>query len=98
MNRGARTANLELMSRAIALYADRNSTSADDHDRAPIHFAVLSVSESLRFGSSNNSNSFVSQGSVTTLQYLLLNGAKIDTKDRSGKTALLLATELGISC
>ena len=29
------------------------------------------------------------------MQYLLLNGAKINTRDAAGKTALLLATELG---
>lgn len=29
------------------------------------------------------------------LQFLLLNGAKINNKDSTGKTALLLATELG---
>ncbi len=39
---------------------------------------------------------FFSQGSKTALQFLLLNGAKINTRDKAGKTALLLATELGI--
>ena len=39
---------------------------------------------------------FYSQGSKTALQFLLLNGAKINTRDKAGKTALLLATELGI--
>lgn len=38
----------------------------------------------------------VQSGSVTALQYLLLNGAKINTRDGAGKTALLLATESGI--
>lgn len=33
---------------------------------------------------------------MTALQYLLLNGAKINTRDASGKTALLLATESGM--
>ena len=33
---------------------------------------------------------------MTALQYLLLNGAKINTRDSAGKTALLLATEKGI--
>lgn len=35
--------NIEWMSRAIALYADRNTTAGDSQDRAPIHLVVLSV-------------------------------------------------------
>jgi Arf-GAP/coiled-coil/ANK repeat/PH domain-containing protein len=38
----------------------------------------------------------VIQGSVNSLQYLLLNGAKINVRDEAGKTALFLATELGL--
>ena len=38
---------------------------------------------------------FFSQGSKTALQFLLLYWAKINTRDKAGKTALLLATELG---
>lgn len=38
----------------------------------------------------------VQSGSKTALQFLLLNGAKINTRDKAGKTALLLATELGL--
>lgn len=41
-------------------------------------------------------NWFSLQGSVTALQYLLLNGAKINTRDAAGKTALLLAAEKGL--
>lgn len=36
-------------------------------------------------------------GSVTTLQYLLLNGAKINVRDCDGKTPLLIATESGLT-
>jgi ankyrin repeat protein len=35
------------------------------------------------------------QGSVMAVEFLLLNGAKINTQDADGKTPLHLATELG---
>lgn len=38
----------------------------------------------------------VLSGSVTSLQYLLLNGAKINITDVNGKTPLLIATESGL--
>jgi len=36
------------------------------------------------------------QESVISLQYLLLNGAKINMTDANGKTPLLIATESGL--
>ncbi|XP_032783075.2 arf-GAP with coiled-coil, ANK repeat and PH domain-containing protein 2 [Daphnia magna] len=77
LSKGAETGQIVWIARAIALYADRNTTSGNAEERAPVHLAVLN-------------------GSVTVLQYLLLNGAKINTRDAAGKTALLLATELGL--
>jgi Arf-GAP/coiled-coil/ANK repeat/PH domain-containing protein len=35
------------------------------------------------------------QGSVMAVEFLLLNGAKINAQDADGKTPLHLATELG---
>ncbi|EFX85448.1 hypothetical protein DAPPUDRAFT_314258 [Daphnia pulex] len=77
LSKGAETGQIVWIARALALYADRNTTSGNTQERAPVHLAVLN-------------------GSVTLLQYLLLNGAKINTRDAAGKTALLLATELGL--
>ena len=35
------------------------------------------------------------QGSLAACEFLLLNGAKLDRRDRNGQTALHLATALG---
>ena len=100
LSKGAETGQIVWIARALALYADRNTTSGNTQERAPVHLAVLNVWINSRFYLLILINTilflfFDLQGSVTVLQYLLLNGAKINTRDAAGKTALLLATELG---
>ncbi|XP_034243344.1 arf-GAP with coiled-coil, ANK repeat and PH domain-containing protein 2 isoform X2 [Thrips palmi] len=68
--------NLPVMCEAFALGANKTWINPKDHNRSPLHQAVLS-------------------GSVMACEYLLLNGASINSQDSKGKTPLHLATEQG---
>ena len=43
LSKGAETGKIVWIARALALYADRNTTSGNAQDRAPVHLAVLNV-------------------------------------------------------
>lgn len=43
LSKGAETGQIVWIARALALYADRNTTSGNTQERAPVHLAVLNV-------------------------------------------------------
>ncbi len=43
LSKGAEMGKIVWIARALALYADRNTTSGNAQERAPVHLAVLNV-------------------------------------------------------
>nr|CAD7400251.1 unnamed protein product [Timema cristinae] len=90
--------NLPVMCEALATGADKLWINEEDKSRSPIHQAINSSGPdqlgNMATGLRPQTLLF-QQGSVMACEYLLLNGAKINSQDDGGRTPLHLATELG---